>query len=591
MTRMLPAQCDACATSPAERKVFQLLEHEPETKEWVALHSLGLSRRGRKPYGEIDFVVLIPNHGVVCLEVKGGRIACINGRWETTDRSGKTEALTRSPFLQAREGMFALRDSVLNRAPLGFPSGVLFCYAVVMPDVMFKEESPEWAPWQIIDHETLKKPIAQALMRLASEQRRLHANVARGEPSPATIRVLQQLLRPDFECVVTRATRIEDTEAQLLRLTEEQFQALDLLADNDQSLFEGPAGTGKTMLALEYACRSVAAGKRTLLICYNRLLGDWFTRQATECPQPQNLTAGSFYKLLRDAIVGSSVAKDFLEHEARTHSAELYDNLYPLFGIVAIEELRRPYDVLVVDEAQDLLSPGALDVLCSWLKGGLAKGHWAIFGDFHRQSIFGSLTGEELKALLQARGGHFARGRLTMNCRNTRNIGEETALLSGFASPPYRMGQVTGIPVDYRYYDSARKQRDALEDTILGLLAHGVKAADIIIISRLRFANSGVAGIDGGNRFRIVEVGEHVPAGSAIPVIRFTTAQAFKGMESPVVILCDVEQVSDGEPQALLYVAMSRARSQLTMLVHSKSQAAIAECVRRKLQERWSRRL
>jgi hypothetical protein len=51
-----------------------------------------------------------------------------------------------------------------------------------------------------------------------------------------------------------------------------------------------------------------------------------------------------------------------------------------------------------------------------------------------------------------------ARGRLTLNCRNTRNIGEETALLSGFTSPPYRMGQIAGLPVDYRYYQSAESQ-------------------------------------------------------------------------------------------------------------------------------------
>ena len=176
-----------------------------------------------------------------------------------------------------------------------------------------------------------------------------------------------------------------------------------------------------------------------------------------------------------------------------------------------------------------------------------------------------------------------------MNCRNTRNIGEETALLSGFTSPPYRMGQVIGLPVDYHYYDSARGQRDALAETLRRHLAGGVKAADIIVISRLRLENSGVAGVDGGNSFRLVEAGELVPTGSRMPVVRFATVQAFKGMESPVVVLCDVEQVSEDEPQALLYVAMSRARSLLSVLVHVKAQSLIAKCVRRKLQEGWSK--
>ena len=84
--------------------------------------------------------------------------------------------------------------------------------------------------------------IASPLIRLAAEQRRLFRDVSPEEPSPATMRTVRQLLRPDFEVVVSRGTTIEDTEAQLLRLTEEQFGALDLLADNEQcSLRAQPA--------------------------------------------------------------------------------------------------------------------------------------------------------------------------------------------------------------------------------------------------------------------------------------------------------------------------------------------------------------
>src|SRR4051794_24955958 len=122
MARMIPTAFAETTVSAAERKLFQLLKNDPGTTDWIALHSLGLSRRGKKPYGEIDFVVLIPGGGVICLEVKGGRVACRDGEWQTTDRYDRTERLRRSPFLQARESMFALRDAVLNRAPVGFPA-------------------------------------------------------------------------------------------------------------------------------------------------------------------------------------------------------------------------------------------------------------------------------------------------------------------------------------------------------------------------------------------------------------------------------------------------------------------------------------
>lgn len=588
MAKMLPAQFDVSTASAAERKLFNLLKNDPDTKDWIVLHSLGLARRGKKPYGEIDFVVLIPAEGVFCLEVKGGRIACQNGEWATTNRFGQTEKLNRSPFLQAREGMFALRDSVLNRAPAGFPTGLIFGYAVVMPDVSFSAQSPEWESWQVIDHDVLIKSISGALRRVAGEQRKLHPKAPATEPNAATFRVLQQLLRPDFEVVVTRGTQIEETELQLLHLTEEQFVILDTLADNERCLVEGAAATGKTMLALEYARRSAITGRRTLLICFNRLLGDWLDRQVAESGHAKNLTAGRYFKLLRDVIVRSSLASEFQDQEKNGQTAQLYENTYTDCGRLAVEERNEPFDVIVMDEAQDLLRPGVLEVLDSWIKGGLATGCWVIFGDFQRQAIFSSTTGDELKGLVKKSAPESARGRLILNCRNTKNIGEETALLSGFTSPPYRMGQIAGLPVDYRYYQTAESQKAALAEVLKRLLSDGIKASDIVVISPLKLSNSGVAGINGGDYFRVMEIGE-LPAKSRIPVIPFATAQAVKGMESSVVVLCDIEKIGDAEPQSLLYVAMSRARSQLTVLVHEQAKPSISECVRRKLQEGWNK--
>jgi len=48
---------------------------------------------------------------------------------------------------------------------------------------------------------------------------------------------------------------------------------------NPRVVFIGPAGTGKTMLAIEAARRSSATGSRVLLVCYNRLLGKWLEEQ------------------------------------------------------------------------------------------------------------------------------------------------------------------------------------------------------------------------------------------------------------------------------------------------------------------------
>ena len=46
-----------------------------------------------------------------------------------------------------------------------------------------------------------------------------------------------------------------------------------------------------------------------------------------------------------------------------------------------------PFDVLIVDEAQDVFRNEYLDVLDFALSGGLAAGVWRFFGDFERQAL------------------------------------------------------------------------------------------------------------------------------------------------------------------------------------------------------------
>lgn len=589
LARMLPQRCDPSTESMAERRLFDMFASDPGTKDWVVLHSLGLARRGKKPYGEIDFVVLVPGHGILCLEVKGGGISCNAGCWSTVDRTGERHILTRSPFNQAKDGMFALRESVVKRSEAGRFANLICGYSVVFPDVDdFTLESPEWERWQIIDRKTLGRPISVAVLRAFAELRVLHKAHKGDEPSASTIKELQQLLRPDYEGLFSRSAQLDHAEEQLTRLTKDQFVVLDQLARNPRCFFEGAAGTGKTMLAVEYARRAAESGSRTLLVCYNKLLGSWFVTSAVQSAAPGSLVRGSFFSLLRDAIVNSSESVHFKIAEEKGQGSDLYNVVYPYYGLRAIEQSNSPFDVLVVDEAQDLIREEVLDIFDAWLKGGLTNGTWAMFGDLERQALFGRDTATELRALAKHRAPDMAVGLLVTNCRNTLNIGQETCLLSGFAAPPYRMGQVAGAPVDYRYYDSPEEQGRLIDEVVSEMLVAGTPPSELVILSSRKLIASGASKAGRGHAFCILEAGDSSTRRAGTPVVRFATIQAFKGMESKTVILCDVEVVSDGEPQALLYVAMSRARARLTVIAHSRVRASIREFLRRRLQAEWT---
>ena len=288
---------------------------------------------------------------------------------------------------------------------------------------------------------------------------------------------------------MTRSTAVTQSEDSIVALTEDQYQVLDVISDNPRCLVDGAAGTGKTVLALEYARRASSSNRRILLLCYNRLLGEWLAAQSNTFGN-SHLNGTSYFRFLRDLILASSCRAEFLCDEKTADSAKMFSEVFPLYGQLAAEEADPQFDVLVIDEAQDLIRPPMLDVLGALLKGGLAGGDWCMFGDFTRQAIYGSPPREEQMNVLGSRCSHFSRARLVTNCRNTRRIGEETALLSGFSSPPYRLGQVDGLPVDYRYWKTAEQQLEGLAGLIQCLLRDGIRPEDVVLLSPRTFADS-----------------------------------------------------------------------------------------------------
>ena len=389
MARMIPPWMDADVRSSAERRIFGLLKTDPDTRDWTVLHSLGLARRTTGPYGEIDFVVIIPGQGIVCLEVKGGRISCESGVWSTVNRHGKSSALGKSPFMQARESMFALRDAITgnfgrhaleSRTPIG-------C-GIVLPDVTCPPITPEFERSDVIDVEDLRRPISHSIRRLARRRLREFQDRDTGVrlPRPTEVRTISNFLRPNFERVVARAVTVRRTDSRLLGLTEEQYSRLDELEDNPRCLFEGAAGTGKTLLALEYARRASRSGAKVLLVCFNRLLGAWLQEQT----EGIGVTAGTWHGAARGLILSSSVADEFLNSERESLQAgdqrALFEELYPLYVEYALEERSEQFDVLVVDEAQDLIAQRSLDFLNRALYGGIAGGRWGHIRGFHPAS-------------------------------------------------------------------------------------------------------------------------------------------------------------------------------------------------------------
>jgi hypothetical protein len=556
MARMIPSFIDPSTPSPGEKEVFERLERDPATEEWIALHSLDLTHHVRAIVGELDFLALVPGKGALAIEVKACRsLTRSDGLWFY---GSEERGDPRGPFKQASEAMHSVRALVERRSDL---RRVPFWSAVVFPYIPFDEESEEWHPWQVVDARGFRsRPIGELLEGVLDSARAFLQtrpsaswfDPSAGEPTPRQCEQIAKLLRPSFEVGRTVTVVRKERQEELARFTEEQFEALDAMAANDRVAFEGPAGTGKTFLAIEAARRAAAEGRRVLLVCFNHLLGEWLRAQL---PRGSTVTV----KTLHAYMLGIAGLRPS-DNEGR----EFWEERLPS---ATIEALLRgvehaSFDELIVDEAQDILRDDYLDVLDLSLAGGLAAGRWMLFGDFERQALYGS-AGLSLDTFCTMRGGSPSRFHLGVNCRNVPRVVELVRLLGGLGAGYSRVRRPdNGFEPRLKFYGSNEEQCELLAHALTELYEDGFAGADIVVLSPRSAASCAERITETPWRDRLNPIRE-----AASGQIGFTTIQAFKGMEAPAIVVTDVTGVEGPAMESLFYVAMTRATDRLVLLM------------------------
>jgi hypothetical protein len=540
------------------------------------LHSLHIAEHVRQVEGEADFIVLIPGRGVLCLEVKGHLQAEYrDGAWYL----GKNAAPDyRGPFRQADEAMRSIKKKVVNS--FAQAKSVLFWPAVIFTHCQpaVSSTTGEWHSWQLLTSTDLEgSPLDKLLLQIIDRARTFVADVesARwfdpGSPRPtrSDCLAMRKILRPDVHFVPAMATIRRDRINEIRRFTDEQIEAIEGLDGvNARALVQGPAGTGKTVLALEEARRASAAGQRVLLTCYNQQLGQMLKATA-KMMGIQNTTVGTFHSVLRD------IACDPGPGAHPEMSAQQYwSGGLPDLALSALLDTGAPFDFLVVDEAQDLAEQAYLEAMDALLAGELSHGQWRMFGDFERQSLYTATPQEALQRIL-TRAANVARFGLRRNCRNTPRVAEYIVRLGGLDPAYSRILRPDSGPAGTPrtlFYRSADDQAKLLLRAIDDLIRTEFCAhEDIVILSPL---NDSCAAKAGGRlgRHRLAPLTRTFESRT----IRFGTIASFKGLEAPAVILTDIDEVGTGQAQRLFYVGISRATDGLRVLARDGLQGEIA---------------
>lgn len=578
MARLLPPYIDKNCKSTGEKMLFEIFKNSPFAKNWIVLHSLNLSQHTVRLYGEIDFLILIPGGGIFVMEVKGGDVKCIDGVWYYTNKFNVTNTSNVGPFNQARDAMFSLRSAIKKEFGKGHEfTRILSGFFCVFPHISFDMHSVEYEPWQILDKDSINNGTETFFQNLVKQ----FINKHRGQrwfseeyslPDINRLNTLCDFLRGDFERVRTVKERLAEFDKEVKKYTEEQYRILDSIRINDRSVIQGSAGTGKTMIAIESAIRAASEGKTVFLTCYNRLVGEWMQKQVEEWKD--KITVSSLHNFLFEQ------SKGFDYDKLQDNRQDFYNKYLPLLlKDIYQKGINKKFDKLIIDEGQDLIRTEYLALFDAMLKNGLQNGCWEIYGDFERQAIYAQLSRTEMLDLLK-KSGHYSNFLLKINCRNTKQIGEETSLISGFEKPPFLLEHLEGIPVEYIFYIDDAHQKILLTQQLQKLSVSKVPLNELMILSPRKFENSCSESIQG---YSMREIKNNNEISATQNFYGFATVQSYKGMESNYILITDIEDLSSEVAKSLLYVGMSRARYGLILFIAETMRNEYREILKLKL--------
>ncbi len=531
-------------SSTAEKRLYRLFQDEL-SDAFIVIHGARwiAKKPQQKTNGEVDFLVIHPELGILLLEVKGGGIRVERDTWYSRDASGELHVI-KDPVHQVQDSLYALRDH-LGSSRLGHGSSIYLCHGVVFPDVVITQVDlrPDIPRDIVIDGDQLRD-INSAIQNVFKYWHRMRPPKSVNAWNSGQV---VDLLAPTRELRSRIAFEFEAEERQLKQLTEDQFSVLDLLTMHPRAVIVGGAGTGKTMLAVEKARRLADAGFRVLLLCYNVNLSDWLK---TALPSDSHVTISTFHSLAADAAMWT---------ETRP-SSDLQDWAPELLLDAALrarvnDELGQKllFDAIVVDEGQDF--PGHYWTAVVELLKHREDGVLYVFLD-ENQSLRGSLP--ELPISIPP----FP---LLTNCRNTKSVFSQAEQYATVVSSASRKC-IGPSGRDIEFIQDALSERQLKEQLRVKLhdlvRVQGVSPHDIVILTPREPKDSclkngtelGTFILDWDLRSRIQN---HVHVSSI---------SKFKGLERPVVIAAEL---SDGEVSASsqeLYIAFSRARNHLVVL-------------------------
>lgn len=539
-----PTREDLSGLPYAELRVYEALENLGN--QFLVFHSvrwLKKTRRWAATWKENDFLILNKHFGALVLEVKGGDIEYsgavfrqINTRTKDVfilDPKKKKDSLSQAVdgayhYRGMLEEIGNTRDKSLSLS-IRFPIevAVWFPSCEITPNKMDKfplayREVRE----AVLDINDLKN-VSSVIYRIFE----FYGSKNKANISDEEFKTIVDAIAADFELITAPSAKKGELDYEFIRLTKEQAGILDYIAEQRFATIQGVAGTGKTLIAKEAAKIWGEEGHKVLFLCFNKFLYIYLRKNYPY----ENVT---YYNIHSFIHFYSKYNGDLSKADIRAKVLET----------ILIDELS--FQDIIIDEAQDFH-----DWEINYFKtyAECKEGRFLAFFDKNQvvqtNGVPKWIENSECRLLL------------TKNCRNTYEIAltaynimdvelnQKSKMING---PKTKLVFAKGNPIN---------QLVKLIKIITGD-EYGYEISDIVILTLKTESQSFMNNI-------------HTISG--IPVstekynssILFTTAKKFKGLESRVVIIIDIDEKDfcDAGEKRNFYVACSRATQFLSLVI------------------------
>jgi len=525
----------------AEVQVYHRFEEVLDDSFHVYYSSpwLGTDRYGNERDGECDFLVAHPEYGILAVEVKGGieiSFDPTDGQWRSRDHAGFVHRI-KDPVAQARNAKYEIlrrldRSSHWRRRNIHAAHGVVFPGTAAPRGDLGADK-----PARLF---CCARQLQDGFFAWIAERMKIGETPPNCEPlGKDGIQALERLLARPFTLSFRIGTAMAEANAEFRVLEPAQYQILDSISEISRVLIKGGAGTGKTVIASEAALRSAAAGRKTLLTCYNRPLAIELQRRLGDIP---NLTVAGFHLLCGKLAKQAGIAIPTGIPEQQLYEQALPNALYE----AAMAQPDRRWDTIIVDEGQDFRDEWWISLDACLRPDGLLR----VFWDSNQKIYYSKEQGIlDLSAIPV---------RLTRNLRNTKRIHQ--AAMTHYQGPDIIADGPEGVEVSWIAAESNEEKVFAAYQEFRRLVfKEDVSPGDIAVL---------VNDKDLLERFLTRASGLNIEFSKAEDIALENavadTVRRFKGLERPAVILLIGR--GEMEQRELAYVGFSRARAYLCVI-------------------------